>query len=518
MRSLKSMLLAASLTAILFGLSSADRPATPSAPANNYPTDSLANCIRAVLAGPAAGRVWPLAVADEPAVQAFYARRSYAPAWCEGTGAGPKGRAALALLTQAGDYGLTPARYHVLQLRALADSLAQPAGAGRVARLARFEVLLTDGVVQFALHLRRGQLHAFTPSPLEKAGVPFEPAAWVARALAAPGFAAAMLRCQPPQREYRELQQALARWRRQPAGRNAQAAHSRRAQQMALTLERWRWAAIPESEYLLVNLPAYRLEVVQKGRLRLSQRIIIGRPGRPTPTLNSQVTSFTIAPEWSVPRSVAVRHILPYLKANARYAPEQDFLANNNYRLYDAQGRPVNPASVNWLAITAQNFPYTIRQSPGCGNMLGNIIFRFPNPYGLYLSDAPEPKRFAHAYRALEEGCVNLERPMHLAAYLLGPDSTSAALPTEAQCEANPQPRTIFLKRPLPLHVRYATCAVVAGRLRFYPDVYGQDATLRQQLLNSLATAQRSALAGRSQRRNTAANKDDGAVLAGQPE
>ncbi|MDB5267533.1 MAG: hypothetical protein JWP58_573 [Hymenobacter sp.] len=511
------MLLAASLTTMLFGLTSADRPAARGGPSNNYPVDSLTSCIRSLLAGPAAGQVLPLALADGAAVQAFYAKRTYSAAWCEGAGAGAKGRAALALLAQAGDYGLLPALYHVPQLKALADSLAQPAGAGgQAARLARFDVLLTDGVVQFARHLRRGQLHAFTPSPLEKAGAPFVPAAWVARALAAPGFEAALLRCQPPQREYRELQQALARWRRQPAGRNA-SAHNRRAQQMALTLERWRWAAIPESEYLLVNLPAYRLEVVRQGRVRLSQRVIIGRPGQPTPTLNSRVTSFTIAPEWNVPRSVAVRHILPYLKVNAKYSPEQDFLANNNYRLFDAQGRPVNPATVNWQAITAQNFPYTIRQSAGCGNLLGNIIFRFPNPYGLYLSDAPEPKQFGHAYRALEEGCMNLERPMHLAAYLLGPDSTSAALPTEAQCEANPQPRTIFLKRPLPLHVRYATCAVAAGRLRFYPDVYGQDATLRRQLLNMQAAAQSNAQASLSQRHRAPVKGAGDTALTGLP-
>ncbi|MFC6223140.1 L,D-transpeptidase family protein [Hymenobacter artigasi] len=519
MRPLKSMLLAASLTAILFGLTSADRLAAPRALAPNYPADSLAGRIQRLLAVPAAERALPLALADEPAVQAFYTQRQHSAAWCADAGAGPKGRAALALLTQASDYGLTPAVYHVPLLKALADSLAQPAGtAGQVARQARFDVLLTDGVVLFARHLRRGQLHAFTPSPLEKAGAPFEPAAWVARALAAPGFAAALLRCQPPQREYRELQKALARWRRQPATGNDAPAHRRRSQQMALTLERWRWEAIPGSEYLLVNLPAYQLEVVRKGRVQLSQRIMIGRPDRPTPTLNSRVTSFTIAPEWNVPHDVAVRHILPYLKANARYAPEQDFLANNNYRLFDAQGKAVNPATVNWQRVTVTNFPYTIRQSPGCGNLLGNIIFRFPNPYGLYLSDAPEPGQFAHAYRALEEGCMKLARPMHLAAYLLGPDSTSAALPTEAQCTANPQPRTIFLKRPLPLHVRYATCAVVAGRLRFYPDVYGLDATLRRQLLAMQAAAQRSALPSLRQRKDATENQPPGTTLAGQRE
>ena len=100
-----------------------------------------------------------------------------------------------------------------------------------------------------------------------------------------------------------------------------------------------------------------------------------GRTG-PTPTLNSRVTSFTIAPEWNVPRSVTVHHILLHLKANTRYAPEQeqDFLTNDNYRLFDAKGRPVNPTATNWQTITAQKFPHTIRQAAACGKLLNNIF------------------------------------------------------------------------------------------------------------------------------------------------
>ncbi len=251
---------------------------------------------------------------------------------------------------------------------------------------------------------------------------------------------------------------------------------------MAVTLERWRWAAIPDAEYVLVNLPAYQLAVVRHGRVLQTHRLVIGRPANPTPTLSSRLTSFTIAPEWQVPRRVATTQILPYLQANAHTPSEHDFLGDNNYRLFDAQGRELHGADVNWAAVTAQNFPYTIRQSPGCGNLLGNIIFPFANPYGLYLNDGPDPQWFERTYRALGPSCLYVQHPMHLAAYLLGADAAHAALPTEAQCEAAPKPRSFFLKRPVPLHVRYATCAVVAGQLRFYADVYGRDEGIRQQL------------------------------------
>ena len=442
--------------------------AAPAAPAPNRAllADSLANY---------------LSLAQGPQARAFYRRRAYASVWCDAQQPSARGRAALALLARAEDFGLLPSRYRVGALHALADSLARPPAPQRqAAQLARFDVLLTDGLLAFAVHLRRGQLRAFTPSPLEKAGVPFAPAAWLARALAAPDFARALLQCQPQQREYQQLQQALARWRRHPAGPDARQ-RGRRARQLALTLERWRWEAIPAAEYVLVNLPAYQLEVVRHGRVLQTHRLVIGRPANPTPTLSSRLTSFTVAPEWRVPRRIATAQILPYLQANARTPSEHDFLADNNYRLFDARGGAVDAAGVNWTTVTAQNFPYTIRQSPGCGNLLGNIVFPFANPYGMYLNDGPEPLWFERPYRALGHSCLQLQHPMQLAAYLLGPDAARAGLPTEAQCEAAPTPRSFFLRRPVALYVRYATCAVVAGRLRFYADVYGQDERLSQQ-------------------------------------
>ena len=481
MRPLSSLLSFALLT-----LSAASPGGLPfrsqrSVPAQATPAGQPAR-IRVLISDTLAARTTSFPLAQGQQGRAFYLRRAYAPAWCDPKLPTAQGRTAVALLSRAEDFGLMPSLYHVRALHALADSLAQPQATERQnAQLARFDVLLTDGLLAFAVHLRRGRLHALTPSPLEKAGTPFNPAAWVARAVAAPKFEVALLQCQPQQREYQQLQQALVRWRRHPAGPDA-AQRGRRARQMAVTLERWRWGAIPDAEYVLVNLPAYHLEVVRRGRVLQTHRVVIGRPANPTPTLSSRLTSFTVAPEWRVPRRIATEQILPHLQANANLPTEHDFLADNNYRLFDAQGRPVNAVDVNWAAVTAQNFPYTIRQGPGCGNLLGNVIFPFANPYGLYLNAGPEPQWFERPYRALGRSCLLLQNPMQLAAYLLGPDAASAALPTEAQCEAAPKPRSFFLKRAVPLHVRYATCAVVAGRLRFYADVYGQDESLSRQL------------------------------------
>jgi murein L,D-transpeptidase YcbB/YkuD len=254
---------------------------------------------------------------------------------------------------------------------------------------------------------------------------------------------------------------------------------------MAVTLERWRWLAIPapDSDYVLVNLPAYALEVVRHGQVVQTHRLVIGKPESPTPTLSSQLKAFTLTPEWRVPYSIASQELLPKLRNNPGFA------AKNNYVIYNAKGEQVEARSVDWWDVQPERFYYTIKQSPGKGNALGTAIFRFANPYEIFLHATSRPRDFALTYRALGHGCIRLEHPRRLATFLLGADSTQAALPPEGVTEAAPSPRRYPLRRPMPLHVRYATCAVVAGQLRFYPDVYQQDEALRQQLYGAALVA-----------------------------
>ncbi|MBJ6108416.1 L,D-transpeptidase family protein [Hymenobacter sp. BT523] len=479
MRRLCFLLLALLLTAVSAGPAQTAAPvAGPHRPAEAgaaaQAPDSLTARIQGLLLDTTARR--PLQWHDLRGTRDFYQRRAFAPAWCEASRLNAQGQAAVALLLSAEDYGLQPVNYHGPALQALAPALNSPVPpARRAVQQARLEVLLTDGLLRFARHLRRGQLREFTPSPLEAADSAFVPATWLARALAAPSFVSALLRCQPAHREYRQLQQALAHWRRQPWGRDS--ARIRRAQQLALTLERWRWQPIADTGYVLVNLPAYTLEVVHRDSVLQTHRLVIGKPESPTPTFSSRLRVFTLAPEWRVPYSIATEEILPRLRHSPRYAARHRFL------IYDAQGQPVDATAVDWWDVNKKRFRYTIRQRSGPGNALGSVIFRFPNPYQVYLHATYDAHDFKRPYRALGHGCIRMEHPLQLAAYLLrDADSLRATLPTEAALAAAPVPRRITARRAVPLHVRYATCAVVAGRLRFYPDVYQQDEALRRQL------------------------------------
>nr|WP_254244306.1 L,D-transpeptidase family protein [Hymenobacter sp. BRD128] len=92
--------------------------------------------------------------------------------------------------------------------------------------------------------------------------------------------------------------------------------------------------------------------------------------------------------------------------------PERPRLpGRHNYALYDERGELLDPAHINWAHVTARQFPYTIRQATCCDNALGNIVFRFNNPYSVYLHDTPQRQLFAQPMRALSHGCIRLEHP-----------------------------------------------------------------------------------------------------------
>nr|WP_262903403.1 L,D-transpeptidase family protein [Hymenobacter psoromatis] len=415
------------------------------------------------------------------AVRAFYGTTG-ALAWLVAGSLSPDATAALALLAQAPAHGLRPTDYGSERLVLLRDSLAQPGDPVRRARQqARFDVYLSDAVLSFMRDIDRGRLHRYTASLREKAAGPSgQPVVQLRAALSRHAVPAAMLAGQPANREYRQLQRALAQWLVLPSAPDSAAQHQARYEQAAANLERWRWDALPPTpDYVLINIAACELLVVARDSVLRRHRVVVGKPATPTPTLSSSIDHFTLAPDWHVPRSIATREMLPHLQRDAGY------LAQGNYALYDARGRLLDPRSINWAKVTAQHFPYTIRQSAGCDNALGNIVFRFANPYSVYVHDTPERQVFAQPYRALSHGCIRLENPFALAAYLLRRGGQPVQLPSEAACARQPRPRNVPLRRPMPLFVRYATCTAEGGHLRFLPDLYHRDETIRRGLFGT---------------------------------
>ncbi len=109
-----------------------------------------------------------------------------------------------------------------------------------------------------------------------------------------------------------------------------------------------------------------------------------------------------------------------------------------------------------------------VRQPPGEDNALGRLAFMFPNDHSVYLHDTPARELFGEDMRALSHGCVRVEDPERLAEIVLDwPEARVEAAIGGAE-------RTVFLPRPLPIHIEYFTAFVDAdGTLEERPDVYG---------------------------------------------
>jgi L,D-transpeptidase YcbB len=109
-----------------------------------------------------------------------------------------------------------------------------------------------------------------------------------------------------------------------------------------------------------------------------------------------------------------------------------------------------------------------VRQPPGDDNALGRLAFMFPNDHSVYLHDTPARELFGEEMRALSHGCIRVEDPERLAELVLDwPERrVEAAI-------GGPE-RTVFLPRPLPIHIEYFTEFVGdGGELMARPDVYG---------------------------------------------
>jgi murein L,D-transpeptidase YcbB/YkuD len=165
------------------------------------------------------------------------------------------------------------------------------------------------------------------------------------------------------------------------------------------------------------------------------------------------------------------------------------FLARANIEVLDKQGNVIPAADVNLEDPTA----YRFRQRPGTSNSLGLVKFMFPNQYNVYLHDTPADSLFARATRSFSHGCVRLEDPEALAAYVLS-DQPSWTADRIAEAMHGQEETTVKLKEPMPVYLGYWTARVSAdGLMQFRTDVYGVDARQTSMLNAQLAKLKRRA-------------------------
>jgi murein L,D-transpeptidase YcbB/YkuD len=368
--------------------------------------------------------------------QRFYKQNGYQPVWSDGKR--PRGQieGLIRALRSAGEDGLEPADYQV-------DTLDAARHAPLTAEQAvDFDLRATHAYLRFGWDLSRGTIDPEDVDPQWHAAprtVDLHNA--LVAGLGEHNIGESLHKLAPASPQYVGLKHQLAKYR---ASGDGDAVH-----QIVMNMERWRW--LPDdlgTRYLLVNIPAFRLDAIEDGRSVLDMKVVTGKKDSPTPVLVDRMTTVVFSPYWNIPTDIVEKEILPKMEKDPTY------LEKNNIEVADESGR--------------------YRQRPGPGNSLGQVKFLFPNHYNVYLHDTPAQALFDRVERDFSHGCVRLDRPGDLAKYVLRDQGAwTEAKIAEAMQSGTEQ--SVAMKETLPIYLVYFTAWEENGALQRVPDVYGHD-------------------------------------------
>lgn len=253
--------------------------------------------------------------------------------------------------------------------------------------------------------------------------------------------------------------------------------YEKRVQQIIINMERWRW--LPRDlgdKYIYVNISDYSLNVYENNNIIMDMKTIVGNEQRSTPVFSDRIRYLVFNPYWYVPKSIAVKDILPSVQADIAYLEE------NNYRVFAYNSNNtlsrVEAEEINWQEIDEDNFNFLIRQDPGDNNSLGRVKFMFPNRFSVYLHDTPSRYLFDETERGFSSGCIRIEKPIELALYLLK-DQEEWNRESLEEIMQKDNEETIYLNEPFPIYLQYNTAWVDnIGNLNFRKDIYNRDKIL----------------------------------------
>ncbi len=482
--------------------------------------DVLRMTVEGLLADDAAMRDLRLSQKERESLKAFYAQAERPLAWSQDGAFTQAAMGAIARLTSADEDGLDPTDYPLPDVKL--RKAASPA------QWAEADLKLSASVIRYARDARGGRIEPSRLSPLVTPTLTLPDADEVLRNVAfAKNANAALVSYNPPHAGYRVLKEHLADLRashpstpsvRVPKGpalrvgmkdprvplirahfnlkdenddRNiydkrlasAVAAFqkekglptngiltaqtvaalsgpslARREADLIANMERWRW--LPRdlgSRHIMVNVPEFRLQLTDGGKVVHEARVIVGKEQSQTPVFSEDMKYLVVNPSWTIPPSIMKKEILPGL------ANDPDYAAKKGYKVIRKNGRLI------------------VQQPPGERNALGYVKFMFPNHHAVYLHDTPNRNLFSAAKRAFSHGCVRVDKPFELAEIIMGEDSKW----TEKRLRGliGKGERTIFLPKPLPVHLAYFTLTVdERGSLKAFPDLYGLDQKVRTAL------------------------------------
>jgi murein L,D-transpeptidase YcbB/YkuD len=252
----------------------------------------------------------------------------------------------------------------------------------------------------------------------------------------------------------------------------------KRIDQIKATMERWRW--MPHTlgrKYAVINIPDFKLAVVENEREVLSMKVVLGLPNWQTPVFSSALEQVLFNSHWMAPEDIVEKELINYMKADSNYLP------SNNMSLWRKLGDSlvkIDPRAINWPEMTPEKIDFFLRQEGGPQNIMGQVKFLIPNKYNVYLHDTPYREDFQKNVRMFSHGCIRLEKPFDFAENILQqfPEWTRTKIDTVVSRKTE---SSIRLKKTIPVHIVYSTVWKASdGSIQFRDDYYGLDRRLNE--------------------------------------
>lgn len=224
-----------------------------------------------------------------------------------------------------------------------------------------------------------------------------------------------------------------------------------------INMERCRWippAVEKEKEYLMINIPSFKLVYVKDGKYALESNIFVGSRMHETVIFSAMIDRIVFSPYWTIPSSIVQNELKIKMEKDPTYLEKEN--------------------------IELKNGVY--RQKPGPKNSLGLVKFMFPNPNDIYMHDTPAKNLFSFETRTFSHGCINVEKARELAIALLQDDPK---WPVQRIDEAmsGKEETLCMLQNKIPIYIGYFTAWVNdEGDINFYSDIYNRDDRLKKVL------------------------------------
>lgn len=195
--------------------------------------------------------------------------------------------------------------------------------------------------------------------------------------------------------------------------------------------------SVPTDSRVVVNIPAYRMDVFEKGMLTKSYKIGIGYPEFPLPTGMRKASSMIFNPTWTPPDE-------PWVESSNKVKPGEKIEA----------GSKLNPLGPIKIPIGLPSLIHGGKSPAKLGGFAS---------HGCVGLTSPQVQDFARVLAVLSGTELSNEQ---IAAY--------AKTPTET--------KTVKLNHAVTVELRYETIIVEDGKLHIYRDVYDRNTNTEENL------------------------------------